>query len=79
MITNKVIRKFTEHRHFVDEEIEKLKNENPSFKVVDVGGGINSWCKYTTHVVDIFINEGSKEEFLASHPDRHFFDFDITQ
>jgi len=79
MITSKVIRKFTEHRHFVDEAIEKLKAQDDSLKVIDVGGGINSWCKHTTHVVDIFVNEGSKEEFLTSHPDRHFFDFDITQ
>jgi len=54
MITSKVIRKFTEPRDFVNEEIEKLKANNDSFKVIDVGGGINSWCKHTTHVIDIF-------------------------
>jgi len=32
-------------------------------KVIDVGGGINSWCKHTSHVVDIFVDPGSKEEF----------------
>lgn len=79
MITHKSIRNFTKPRTFVDLYIEELKESKPNLSVIDVGGGINSWCKHTTHVVDIFVDPGSKEEFVQTHPDRIFFDFDITQ
>jgi len=79
MITHKSIRNFTKPRTFVDLYIEELKESKPNLTVIDVGGGINSWCKHTTHVVDIFVDPGSKDEFVQTHPDRIFFDFDITQ
>ena len=79
MITHKSIRNFTKPRTFVDLYIEELKESKPNLTVIDVGGGINSWCKHTTHVVDIFVDPGSKEEFVQTHPNRKFFDFDITQ
>lgn len=79
MITHKSIRDFTKPRTFVDSYIDELKDNNSNLTVIDVGGGLNSWCKHTTHVVDIFVLSGSKEEFIKTHPDRHFFDFDINQ
>jgi hypothetical protein len=79
MITKKLIKNLTAPRDYVDEYIESLKHSNPDLKVIDVGGGINSWCKHTSHVVDIFVDPGSKEEFEKNHPNRTFFDFDITQ
>ena len=63
MITKKLIKNLTLPRDYVDEYIESLKSANPDLKVIDVGGGINSWCKHTSHVVDIFVDPGSKEEF----------------
>ena len=79
MITHKSIRDFTKPRTFVDAYIDDLKQNNPNLSVIDVGGGLNSWCKHTTHVVDIFVVGGSKEEFVKTHPERKFFDFDINQ
>ena len=79
MITHKSLRNFTKPRTFVDLYIEELKQSKLDLTVIDVGGGINSWCKFTTHVVDIFVNPGSKEEFVSLHPTRVMFDFDITQ
>lgn len=79
MITKKIIRDFTKPRDFVDDYISNMKLSNNDIKVVDVGGGINSWCKHTSHVIDIFVNPGSKDEFNATHPDRTAFDLDITQ
>ena len=63
MITKKLIKNLTAPRDYVDEYIESLKLSNSNLKVIDVGGGINSWCKHTSHVVDIFVDPGSKEEF----------------
>ena len=63
MIIGKVIRDFRQPKTFVDVYIQTLKKDKDDFKVIDVGGGINSWCQHTTHVVDIFVNPGSKEEF----------------
>ena len=79
MITSKYIRNLTKPRTTVEEYISMLKDSKPNMSVVDVGGGINSWCTHTTHVVDIFVDPGSKEEFVSLHPDRVMFDFDITQ
>jgi hypothetical protein len=79
MITNKYIRNFTKPRTVVEEYIGMLKESKPNMSVIDVGGGINSWCTHTTHVVDIFVNPGSKEEFISLHPERVMFNFDITQ
>lgn len=79
MITKKLIRNFTLPRDYVEDYINSLREENNDLKIIDVGGGINSWCKQTTHVVDIFVDPGSKEEFKKLHPNRKFFDFDITQ
>ena len=79
MITSKYIRNLTKPRTTVEEYIGMLKESKPNMSVVDVGGGINSWCTHTTQVVDIFVNPGSKEEFVSLHPGRVMFDFDITQ
>jgi hypothetical protein len=79
MITHKYIKNFTKPRTIVEEYIGMLKESKPNISVVDVGGGINSWCTHTTHVVDIFVDPGSKEEFATLHPQRIMFDFDITQ
>jgi hypothetical protein len=79
MITSKYIRNFTKPRTSVEEYIGMLKESKPNMSVVDVGGGINSWCTHTTHVVDIFVDPGSKDEFVSLHPERVMFDFDITQ
>ena len=79
MILGKVIRDFRQPKTFVDVYIQTLKKDKDDFKVIDVGGGINSWCQHTTDVVDIFVNPGSKEEFNNLHPGRNLFNFDITQ
>jgi hypothetical protein len=79
MITNKLIKKMEASRGFVDDAIEVMKQANSGTTVLDVGGGINSWCKNTTHTIDIFVNPGSKEEFIQKYPERTLFDFDITQ
>lgn len=79
MITNKILRNFTLPRDYVEDYIRSAKINASSFSVLDVGGGINSWCTQTTHVIDIFVDPGSKEQFKQKHPDRVAFDFDITQ
>lgn len=79
MITDKRLRKLFEPRIHVLEHVKNLKNANPDLKVIDVGGGICCWCPETTHVADIFIVPGSKEQLKIDRPDVTVYDLDINQ
>jgi hypothetical protein len=63
-----IIRKSDENiREEVIEYLEKNKGNNPSYKVIDVGGGKNPWCdKYVDAYIDIKDFKTSKKIFIGN-------------
>ena len=46
--------------------LEKKKNNNPDYRVIDVGGAKNPWCdKYVDAYIDINRFETSKKMFIG--------------
>jgi hypothetical protein len=79
MIVKKILRDFRVPRSFANEHISSLKKINPNLTVIDVGGGVRSWCNDTTHIADIFIVPGSRQELEKNKPNLKIFELDINQ
>lgn len=79
MITKKLLRNLNEPRKFAMDHITTLKKTNTDLKVVDVGGGVRSWCPDTTHIVDCFGVPGSIEALRSRNPGISIFNLDINQ
>lgn len=79
MIIKKLLRDFRQPRQFANEHIASLKKANPNLSVIDVGGGVRSWCPYTTHIADVFIVPGSRQALEKNNPNLNIYELDISQ